>query len=227
MEIQQDWDASMLRAYLLRDYWTLKGGLCILTGFDYSACIESAPYQPQWMHTLDPCTLQGHCGEDADKAEELLNRMNDDLVQLRIIWVGCKRDIEAEDFPPAFFIEWALSKNFIPDWLDWAIRNNLYTSKETGPTNEKDAPGTNSPHTPDKYDDAGTRRIRLYAEIAEIPNYKTIGKPAIRKILTTNIGKGGSCITSLGPDAIYWTDCKGDKQSTTYASLGKWLSRQK
>ena len=144
MVIQQDWDGSMLRAYLLRDYWTLDGGLCILSGFDYTACIESAPYQPQWMHTLDPCTLQGHWGEDADKAEELLNRMNDDLDQLRIIWVGCKGDIEAEHYSPAFFIEWALSKNFNPDWLDWAIKNNLYASKKTDSSNGKDIAGTNS-----------------------------------------------------------------------------------
>jgi hypothetical protein len=126
MAIQQDWDGSMLGSYLLRDYWSLDGGLCILSGFDYSASIESAPYQHQWMHTLDPGTLQGHRGKDADKAEDLLNRMNDRLNQLRIIWDGCKRDIEAEDYPPAFFIEWALSKNFRPDWLDWAIERKLY-----------------------------------------------------------------------------------------------------
>lgn len=122
---QQDWDGSMLGAYLLRDYWSLDGGLRILSGFDYSASLGSAVYQ-----TLDPCTLQGHHGKDADKVEELVNRMSDDLDRLHIIWAGCRRDIEAEDYPPAFFIEWAISKDLQPDWLDWAIERKLYIPKQ-------------------------------------------------------------------------------------------------
>ena len=72
-----------------------------------------------------------------------------------------------------------------------------------------------------------TRRNRVYEEIAEIPNYKTIGKPAIRKILATYIGQEGSCIKSLSNDSISWIDWQGNKQITTNNSLGKWLTRQK
>ncbi|MDI1272344.1 hypothetical protein [Polaromonas sp.] len=128
--MEQDWDGSPLRAYLLRDYWTPDGGLCLLAGFDYAAHIESAPFQPQWMHTLSPATLQGHYGQEADEVDDLLSRMNSDLDELRTAWAGCKRDSEAEDYSPTFFIEWALSKKFPPDWLEWAIWRGLYIPKQ-------------------------------------------------------------------------------------------------
>lgn len=127
---EQDWEGSKLGAYLLRDYWSIDGGLDILAGFDYSASLESAPYQPQWMHTLDPGALQGHEGKDADRVEDLLDRMRDDLVRLHIIWARCRREIEAEEYPPKFFIEWAISKTFIPDWLGWAIGTGRYSPKQ-------------------------------------------------------------------------------------------------
>ena len=31
---------------------------------------------------------------------------------------------------PDFFIDWALSKRFRPDWLDWAIERKLYIPSE-------------------------------------------------------------------------------------------------
>lgn len=132
LQIEQDWDGSPLRAYLLRDYWTPDGGLCLLAGFDYAACIESAPFQPQWMHTLSPATLQGHYGQEADEVDDLLGRMNSDLDELRNIWAGSKRDSEAEGYSPTFFIEWASSKGFRPDWLGWAIEKKLCIPKQEG-----------------------------------------------------------------------------------------------
>ena len=130
MQMEHEWDGSPLRAYLLRDYWTPDGGLCLLAGFDYTARIEGAPFQPQSMHTLSPITFQGHYGQEADEVEDLLTRMNSDLDELRSIWAGCKRDSEAEDHSPTFFIEWASSKGFRPDWLDWAIERKLYIPKQ-------------------------------------------------------------------------------------------------
>ena len=76
-------------------------------------------------------------------------------------------------------------------------------------------------------DDAkSTRSNRLYSEIAEIENYKNIGKHAIRKILAGYIGKDGSCIKSIEGSSINWIDWQGEKQITTNDSFGKWLSRQ-
>jgi hypothetical protein len=127
---QQDWERSMLGAYLLCDSWSLDGGLCLLSGFDYPARTNSAPNQPDGRHTMDPGIFQGHRGRDAFIVEELLSRMQNDLQQLRIIWAKSRRDKEAEYYEPAFFIEWALSKTFIPDWMDWATGTGRYIRKQ-------------------------------------------------------------------------------------------------
>ena len=227
----QDWDDSRLKDYLIYDYWTPHVGLCTLSGFDYRCCNNgnnNAPAQFQFASSLSPSAFMSYKNENIAAEEELLMRMNDDIDRLRDFWENCGKNIEGASYAPADFIEWAFSINFYPDWLDWAIKNNLYASKKTGLTSGKDAPGTNSPQDPGKGDDTETtRRNRLYEEISEITNYKTIGKSAIRKILETYIGKTGSCIKTLNPTSISWIDWQGDNQVTTNDNLGKWLTRQK
>lgn len=88
-------------------------------------------------------------------------------------------------------------------------------------------PGTQVNSDDSNGDDTEPKRHnRLYGEILEIESYKTIGQPAIRKILVTYIGKDGSCIKSLSDDSISWIDWQGNKQVTTNNSLGTWLRRQ-
>ncbi|MDO8261791.1 MAG: hypothetical protein Q7T21_01045 [Gallionella sp.] len=131
MTLQPDWDQSGLGTYLLYDYWSPDDGLCILTGFDFLAHRHGTPYQLGWTSTLSPGTFQGHaCQQDEYQAIELLDRMQGDLIHLSMIWANSRRDTEAEGYPPAFFIEWALSKSFTPDWLDWAIGTGRYTQKD-------------------------------------------------------------------------------------------------
>lgn len=132
MTLQQDWDQSGLGTYLLYDFWSPDDGLCILAGFDFSSHRHGTPYQLDWTSTLSPGTFQGHCRqEDENEVAILLDRMQNDLIHLSMIWTSSKRDTEAEVYPPAFFIEWALAKNFSPDWLDWAIGTGHFIPKQT------------------------------------------------------------------------------------------------
>lgn len=131
MTLQQDWDESGLGTYLLYDFWSPDDGLCILAGFDFLAHQHGTAGQLDWTRTLSPVTFQGFCNsEDQSESEELLSIMQVELIHLRMIWANSRRDTEAEVYPPAFFIEWALSKSFTPDWLDWAISTGRYVPKQ-------------------------------------------------------------------------------------------------
>ena len=131
MTLQQDWDQSGLGTYLLYDFWSPDDGLCVLAGFDFSAHRLRTPYELDWTDTLSPATFQGlSCKADEIEAATLVDRMQNDLIHLHMIWANSRRDEEAEGYPPAFFIEWALSKSFTPDWLDWAIGTGRYIPKQ-------------------------------------------------------------------------------------------------
>ncbi len=158
-----------------------------------------------------------------------INILNCRLGELYAHWKNALEP-HKERNSPSYYIDWAISKSFKIDWLDWAIENKLYIPSE--PTIEV-IPQPLIPDTQVNNDDSNgddtepTRHNRLYGEIAEITNYKTIGKSAIRKILATYIEKTGSCIKSLNTTSISWVDWQGDNQVTTNDSLGKWLTRQK
>lgn len=128
--LEQEWDQSNLGTYLFYDFWSPDDGLCVLAGFDFSANRLGILCDLEWTDTLAPGTFQGHCCDvDEKEAASLLYSMQNELIQLRMIWDNTIRDAEAEVYPPAFFIEWALSKNFTPDWLNWAIGTGRYISK--------------------------------------------------------------------------------------------------
>ena len=130
MTLQQNWDESSLEDFLLYDYWSPHIGLCTLSGFDYRACNGNFPSKLNETYALSPSSLMGHYDKDAEQAAEVLINMIQNIDRLHNIWANCRRDIEAEDYPPAFFIEWALSKHFTPDWYDWAIGTGLYIPSE-------------------------------------------------------------------------------------------------
>ena len=45
---------------------------------------------------------------------------------------GFDQEVDEADkfYSPAYFIDWAISKGIQPDWLDWAIENDLYKPKQ-------------------------------------------------------------------------------------------------
>jgi hypothetical protein len=130
----------------------------------------------------------------------------------RILKIWNSRENVPLKVRPIDFIEWCKSKGINTDWLrEITAETEIYTQADVNNGNDVER----------------IRRNRLYGEILEIPNYKTIGQPAIRKILTTYIGKDGSCVKSISSANISWIDSEGNPQVTTYDSLGKWLTRQK
>ncbi len=129
--LEQDWNQSGLGTYLLYDFWSPDDGLCVLAGFDFPRLSLGSSSQLDWTDTLSPGDFQGYaCPADEFEGSTLLERMQDDLTHLKMIWRNSVRDEEADVYPPVFFIEWALSKNFAPDWLDWAIGTGKYIPKQ-------------------------------------------------------------------------------------------------
>ena len=117
----QNWDKSNLQEYLLYDNWEAEPALGLLAGFDYLGLKKrgiDACYQ-----LLDQSFENDFHDEPEANATRLINfweRSNNK-------WV---------EYPPIFFIEWALSKKFRPPWLDWAIEHGLYVPKQES-TQEK------------------------------------------------------------------------------------------
>ncbi len=136
----QDWDDSRLRDYLSYDCWSSHIGLCTLSGFDYRTCAKgdnSAPAQFQFASALSPSAFMSYMHENRAAEEQLLSRMNEDIDRLRGFWENSGKDVEDGKYAPADFIEWALSKNFTPDWLRWAIERKLYIKKQEADTHSQ------------------------------------------------------------------------------------------
>ena len=107
MEDKQGWGGTQLEHHLRLDYWEPRlacGALCF------------------HLFTQENCTVQEAMGR-MNKDQKAINR----LLQL---WSSESDSVRLEKHPPAFFIEWALSKNIKPEWLDWAIERGLYISKK-------------------------------------------------------------------------------------------------
>lgn len=142
----QDWSCSRLVEYLSYDYWSPHIGLCTLSGFDHRCCEKgdsSAPANFNFASALDPGAFMSYKNENSEAEEQLLTRMNEDIDRLRGFWENSGNDIEDRKYPPAFFIEWAISKTFTPDWLKWAIRTGRDIPKqEVDKTTQAGAPAT-------------------------------------------------------------------------------------
>lgn len=152
MAIQQNWDNTDLQDYLLYDTWQPSQAMGVLSGNTYANNF----FNPQIPYTFDTCpatealdmeafrnaSMTG--GDELIDVSDSLSKLNSNYHRLREIW--CSTDLLEEKYPPEFFIDWALSKRFRPDWLDWAIDKGLYTPKEL-----RDLPATiqNTPTAPD------------------------------------------------------------------------------
>lgn len=113
MEVEQDWGGTKLEHYLQLDCWDPKLACGVLS------------FQP--------------FSQESDTVTEAMARMNRDqkkINRLLQLWSSESNSTHLEKHPPTFFIEWVLSKNIRPDWLDWAIECGLYTpKKEAGADN--------------------------------------------------------------------------------------------
>jgi hypothetical protein len=170
MAIKQDFSSSWLKNNLLADYWKPREAFVILAGlswkddggpddegFDYLGSVERDGGPDYWNGVRE--------------REDIANR-------LEYYWASQSDDPK----PPAFFIEWAISKSQPPEWLDWAIEHDLYTPKhgteEAVPSSSVDNPGRRD----QQYEIILAVIAALEFEALQIPDG---GKSKIKKICLT------------------------------------------
>ncbi|MBC7786721.1 MAG: hypothetical protein H7Z18_04535 [Methylophilaceae bacterium] len=122
MEILKNLDESHFGDYLLYDLWPPVTAWALLAGFDWFEDIE---YLSEFISFYNEFE-QGYEDEVRCHAEEVriyrLKREN--LRRLKNFWVSGEKGEDSQS--PKYFIDWALSKRFLPYWLDWAIEQKLY-----------------------------------------------------------------------------------------------------
>ena len=117
MEQKQVWDESKLTDYLLYDTWQPYNAWCVLASLDYHKNDLKLGEAIDNMVLLDNFANQ-------DYKMSYKNKILDKVDRLRDFWhSGGMEDI---NHPPSYFIEWAISKRMIPEWLDWAVEQKLY-----------------------------------------------------------------------------------------------------
>lgn len=124
MEPKQNWDDSNLTDYLLYGNWYPYQGWCLLAG------AAPVPIRKE-VKPLDLKTVLFELTPDDYK--KWIKHVELKIDRLRDFWFS--DDLPEENKSPSFFIEWALSKRFRPDWLDWAIEKGLYTEKQVATIN--------------------------------------------------------------------------------------------
>jgi hypothetical protein len=132
----QNWNKSRLQDYLLYDRWKTFSGLQILAGFDgeltCSTRSERAELDSEYLLDLASKHLLGYArgitSDDEYIDKNQIQKMLNNIDRLESFW----RSSNWEGMPksPASFIDWALSKRFRPNWLDWAINEGLYKEKD-------------------------------------------------------------------------------------------------
>lgn len=104
MEVEQDWGGTKLEHYLLLDCWEPRLACGVL-------CFQ--------IFSQEDCSVteaMARMNRDQKKINRLLQLLSSESNSVRL-----------GKHPPAFFIEWGLSKDIKPAWLDWAIERGLYT----------------------------------------------------------------------------------------------------
>ena len=125
MEFRQNWANTKLSEYFLYDHWLDTHALAALAGFDTFPLARSSNIFD--LAILDEVGLRSLPPEQI-KTE--LARLRKNFLYLNQIWLSRFPRVNTNSFPPDFYIEWALSKRFRPEWLDWAIDRSLYTPKQ-------------------------------------------------------------------------------------------------
>lgn len=106
MEVEPDWGGTKLEHYLQLDFWEPKLACGVLSFH---------------LFPEESCTVT--------EAMARMNRGQKEVNRLLQLWSSGGDSAHLEKHPPVFFIEWVLSQNIKPDWLDWAIERGLYIPK--------------------------------------------------------------------------------------------------
>jgi hypothetical protein len=156
--MKQDWGNSNLADYLLYDEWEFDNAFRLLAGSDYK--------NNNLLYVID--TPHKPIKDLSSKIQRDLVEKN--LARLEDFWSsGNKRRIP---YSPSFFIEWALSKRFRPDWLDWAIEQGLYITRQDGIA-DKINPANNSKRYLTKWMEVQEGAIREFFNPRRNPDAKS------------------------------------------------------
>lgn len=132
MIIAQDWDKSRLADYLLFDSWIAKKALYVLIGMDYFQGLRLGSGtldKEKFKMSSSPLSILKWNDQNSVQQRESYKAFAEDWEKLADLW-DSRGEGASVSYSPAYFIEWALSKRFRPDWLDWAIERGLYTPKQ-------------------------------------------------------------------------------------------------
>jgi hypothetical protein len=112
--MEKNWELSGLEDLLLYDFWTPYQGWCILAGLDYRILDRGEKQKALFINSDDITDYLFSC---------------DEVDRLRDFWLNADKGDTVQR--PSFIIDWALSKRFKPDWLEWAIQKKLYETTES------------------------------------------------------------------------------------------------
>ncbi len=118
------WDSTGLVKYFKYELWTAVNGLTVLAGLKYD----------YWDGLKLKNALDKFAGVENKTNKKIIPQESEMYLtryaQLYDLWTHSNHPELDRKFPPAYFIDWALSKGFRPDWLDWAIERGLFTPKQ-------------------------------------------------------------------------------------------------
>ena len=125
MAIQENWDNSHFADYLLYGLWPPVKAWALLAGFDWHEDVDSEPELISFHNEGEEGYKDEMRFHEAEK--RIYYKKKENLRRLHNFWHsdGLYEDSQT----PKYYIDWALSKRFRPDWLDWAIENKLYVPK--------------------------------------------------------------------------------------------------
>lgn len=133
---------GILRKYLCFDFLDSSTGVSVLVGYVFEKSYSTGEFN-QFIFTG---SSQKHLVDLTQAIGDLWNNSNHPAsIHTKIKHEGGMR-IEHPCYSPEYVIDWALSKRFRPDWLDWAIEQKLYTPKEL---RNLPAPAQNTPAAPE------------------------------------------------------------------------------
>lgn len=111
----------LLHEWFKHDSWKNEEGLMLLSGmspetlFGHDESMYGEPLRiVRYFETLDG--LEG----DPTRASEYVHRLS----SYERLWESGEHPLRA---PPKYFINWAISKNVSPGWLNWAIENQYFS----------------------------------------------------------------------------------------------------
>ena len=125
----------LLHSWFKYDTWRKEEGLMLLAGLSPNTLFgtEESMYgealrKVRYFETLDGLDHDPAGGWSYEKT----------LSQYENLWNSGEHPVRAT---PKYFIDWALSKNLQPSWLQWASENHYYKSEVSDLTTDKEVSG--------------------------------------------------------------------------------------